>query len=160
MSAAHRRAMVVDHVEIAQRYVIELWEERAVDVVPALVDEHYVLRDPLSLIEGRDALVERLRDATFADVIIVIEDVMAAAERVVVRQTWQGVQRGAFFGVEPTGNRVMLDIVKVLTMTDGKVGDDATYYDVYALFEQLGALPPPEKLASTRRATPVLRLVP
>lgn len=152
--------MSPDPVEIAQRYVIELWEERALDVVPALVNEHFVLRDPLSLVEGRDALVERLRDATFADVMIVIEDVMAAGDRVVVRQTWQGMHRGAFFGVGATGRRVLLEVVQVLTITDGKVAEDATYYDVYALFEQLGALPPPHKLATTKRPTPVLRLVP
>ncbi len=152
--------MVPDPVEIAQRYVIELWEERSLDVVSALVNEHYVRRDPLSLIEGRDALVERLRDPAFADVLIVIEDVMAAGDRVVVRQTWQGVHRDAFFGVEATGNRVVLELVQVLTIAEGKVAEDATYFDVYALFEQLGALPPPDKLATTRRSTPVLRLVP
>jgi steroid delta-isomerase-like uncharacterized protein len=152
--------MIPDSVEIAQRYVIELWEERSLAVVSALVDEHYVRRDPLSLIEGRDALRERLRDPAFADVLIVIEDVMAAGDRVVVRQTWQGMHRGEFFGVGATGNRVMLELVQVLTIADGKVAEDATYFDVYALFEQLGALPPPDKLATRKRPTPVLRLVP
>lgn len=152
--------MVDDHVELAQRYVIELWEERDVDVAPALVDEHFVLRDPLCLLEGRDALVERLRDDTFADVIIVIEDIVAANDHVVVRQTWQGVHRGTFLGVAPTGRRVMLDVVHVLTIAGGRVAEDATYYDLYALFEQLGALPPADKLAAPKRPAPVLRLVP
>lgn len=152
--------MAGDHRDIARRYVTEIWEQRAVDVVPALVDEHYVLRAPLSVVEGRAALVEHLRDATFADVRIEIDDVMTVAERVVVRQTWHGVQRGPFFGVEPTGKRLALDIVQVLTVSEGKVAEDASFYDVHALFGQLGATPPPDKLASPRRATPVLRLVP
>ena len=152
--------MGADPAEIAQRYVIELWEERDLSVVSALVDEQYVLRDPLSLIEGRDALVERLRDTTFADVMIIIEDVIADDERVVVRHTWQGVHVGTFYGIEPTGNRVLLDVVQVLMLSDGKVIEDATYYDVYGLFEQLGALPSVDKVAAPKRPAPVLQLVP
>jgi len=152
--------MVADHAEIAQRYVIELFEERALDVLSALVAEDYVLREPLALLEGRDALIERLRDTTFGDVMIVIEDVTAADDRAVVRSTWQGTQRGAFYGAEATGQRVMLDVVQVLTISDGRVVEDCTYYDVYALFEQIGALPPVDKLAEPKRLAPVLRLVP
>ena len=152
--------MAADQIEIAQRYVIELWEARDVAVVSTLVDEQYVLREPLALLEGRDALIERLRDAAFGDVMIIIEDVIAADERVVVRSTWQAVQRGTFFGVEPTGKRILLDVIQVLTIDSGRVVEDSTYYDVYGLFEQLGALPPPHKLAAPRRSAPVLRLVP
>jgi predicted ester cyclase len=152
--------MVADHVEIAERYVIELWEERDLDVVSALVDDDYVLREPLSLLEGRDALVERLRDTTWVDVMIIIEDVIASDERVVVRQTWQGVQRGDFYGIAATHERVVLDVLHVLTIAGDRVVEDSIYYDVYALFEQLGALPPVEKLAAPKRLAPVLRLVP
>lgn len=152
--------MVTGHVEIAERYVIELWEERDVDVVPALVDEDYVLRDPLCLLDGRDALVERLRDTTWGDVMIVIEDIVAAGDKVVVRQTWQGVQQGGFYGIEATHKRVVLDVVHALTIADYRVVEDTVYYDVYALFEQLGVLPAVDKLAAPKRLAPVLRLVP
>ncbi|HEY5945061.1 MAG TPA: ester cyclase [Kofleriaceae bacterium] len=152
--------MVTDHAEIAQRYIIELWEERDLDVVSALVDIDYVLREPLSLLEGRDALVERLRDTTFGDVMIVIEDIVAADDRVVVRYTWQGAHHQPFWGIAAEGQRVVLDMVAVLTIDDGLVVEDNTYYDVYALFEQLGALPSVDKLAAPKRLAPVLRLVP
>ena len=71
-----------------------------------------------------------------------------------------GVQCGAFFGIEPTFNRIMLETVQVLTIADGRVVEDNTYYDAYALFEQLDALPPVDKLAAPKRLAPVLRLVP
>jgi steroid delta-isomerase-like uncharacterized protein len=152
--------MVADHAEIAQRYVLELFEDRDLDVVSALVDEDYVLREPLSLLDGRDALIERLRDTTFGDVVIIIEDVLVDADRVVVRHTWQGVHHGDFYGVAAESRRVVLDVVQVLTIVDERVVEDCTYYDVYGLFEQLGALPPVEKLAAPKRLAPVLRLVP
>ncbi len=152
--------MARSHVEIAERYVIELLEERDVSVASALVGDDYVLRDPLCLLEGRDALVERLRDTTWGDVIIVIEDVIASGDQVVVRATWQGVQRGTFYGIDATHKRAVLDVISVLTIADGRVVEDSTYYDVYALFEQLDALPPVEKLAAPKRLAPVLRLVP
>ena len=152
--------MAVDAAEIAQRYIIELCEERDLAVVSALVAEPFVLRDPLTLLEGRDALVERLRDTPWMDVMIIIEDILAADDRVIVRHTWRGTQQSTFYGVEPTGQRVTLDVVQALTITRGKVVEDTTYFDAYALFEQLGALPPVEKLAEPKRLAPVLRLVP
>jgi steroid delta-isomerase-like uncharacterized protein len=152
--------MVADHADIAQRYVIDVWEERDLAVVPALVDEHYVLRDPLTLLEGRDALVERLRDTTFRDVMIIIEDITAADDRVVVRATWQGVLQAPFYGVDATGARAMLDVVTVLRFANGRIVEDSTYYDVYSLFEQLGALPPVDELVRPKRLAPVLHLVP
>ena len=152
--------MVSDRVEIAQRYIIELLEERDLDVIYGLVDESFVLREPLGLLEGRDALIERLSDNSFCDVMIVIEDLIASGDQVVVRATWQGVQCGAFFGIEATYNRVMLETVQVLTIADSRVVEDCTYYDAYALFEQLGALPSVDKLAAPKRLAPVLRLVP
>jgi predicted ester cyclase len=152
--------MVADHVEIAHRYLIELHEEHDLDVVSALVDEAFVLREPLALLEGRDALVDRLRDTTWGDIMIVIEDMIASGDQVVVRSIWQAVQHGELFHVEPESRRVALEVVQILTITDGRVIEDCTYYDVYALFEQLGALPPVENLAAPKRLAPVLRLVP
>ena len=152
--------MATDAAEIAQRYIIELCEERDLAVVSALVAEPFVLRDPLTLLEGRDALVERLRDTPWMDVMIIIEDIIVAEDRVIVRHTWRGTQQSTFYGVEPTGQRVTLDVVQALTITRGKVVEDTTYFDAYALFEQLGALPPVEKLAEPKRLAPVLRLVP
>jgi steroid delta-isomerase-like uncharacterized protein len=152
--------MVSDHVEIAQRYIIEVLEERDLDVLSALVGDSFVLREPLALLEGRDALVERLRDTTFDDVIIVIEDLIASGDQVVARSTWHASHRGAFYGFDATGNRIVLDVVQMLTFADGRVVEDVTYYDTYALFEQIGALPPVDKLAVPKRLAPVLRLVP
>ena len=152
--------MVSDHVEIAERYIIELLEERDLDVLSALVGDSFALREPLALLEGRDALVERLRDTTFDDMIIVIEDLIASGDQVVVRSTWHASHHGTFHGIAPTGNRLVLDVVQILTFADGRVVEDATYYDTYALFEQIGALPPVDKLAAPKRLAPVLRLVP
>jgi predicted ester cyclase len=152
--------MVVDHVDIAERYVCELWEERDLAVLEALVDEQYVLRDPISVLEGRDALAARLRDMPWSEVMIIIEDVVASGERAFVRCTWQAVHTGMFFGVEPTNKRVVVDVVQALTFGDGKIVEDMTYYDVYAVFEQIGALPSMDKLVQPKKLAPVLRLVP
>lgn len=152
--------MADDAAEIAQRYIIELCEERDLAVVSALVAAEFVLRDPLTLLEGRDALVERLRDTPWMDVMIIIEDIVAVDDRVIVRHTWRATQQSTFYGVEPTGQRVTLDVVQALTIVDDKVIEDTTYFDAYGLFEQLGALPPVEKLAAPKKLAPVLRLVP
>jgi predicted ester cyclase len=150
-------------IEIAQRYLIEVCEEGNLDVLDTLVHPQVVLRDPLTLYaSGRTALRERLlRDAaSFCDVSIVIEDVAATGARLFVESTWRARHAGDFLGVAATDRRVVLTRIDTLHVAHGRIVELVTHYDLYALFQQLDALPRPDKLAAPKRAAPVLRLVP
>ena len=50
-----------------------------------------------------------------------IEDIIAEGDKVVVRMTGRGTQRGEFGGIPATGKRVAFDVVMIYRIADGKI---------------------------------------
>jgi len=48
-------------------------------------------------------------------------------------------------GISPTGNRVALDAIDILRVTDGKLTEHWTLPDMFGFMQQLGALPSPPR---------------
>ena len=144
--------MGVDNAAIARRYLTEIWSKGNLDAIDELVGPEIVLRDPLfgnaRGIEAVTARAEGVR-AAFGDVFLTIDDVVVSGDRAIVRDTWRGVHRGAFFGFEGTGRTLTIKAVELLRISDGKVVENISYLDVYGMFQQLGLLPPPDQLAET-----------
>ncbi len=142
--------MGVDNANIARRYMTEVWANGSLAAVDELVDKGVVLRDPMSLRprEGIEKLKERVEQLSkdFDHQTVTIEEIMVAGDRVVVRHTWRGIHRGNFYGIKGTGKTLTASSVEFLRIRNGKVVENISYFDVYAMFEQLGVLPPPEHL--------------
>lgn len=81
-----------------------------------------------------------------------VDDVAVAGEpgreRVSVRWHVSGTFSGApFLGIEPTGSRVDLRGMDLLTLQDGRVAANNVYYDQLAFARQIGMLPTEGSLA-------------
>ena len=143
--------MGVDNAAAARRYMKEIWSKGNLDAVDELVDADVVVKDTMGTnIRGRDelkALMKRMQ-RSFSDNTFELEDVLVSGDRVVVLFTWRGTQRGDFFGIRGTGRALTNPGVDVLRFVDGRVIEDLGYMDSYAMFQQVGALPVREKLAS------------
>jgi predicted ester cyclase len=86
----------------------------------------------------------------YPDVRLIIEDVIAEGDKVVVRYTLRGTHEGMTrMGVAPTGKEVAASIIEILTLADGKIVDKWTNVDFLGLMQQLGAIPTPEQRATT-----------
>src|SRR5260370_8208165 len=53
-----------------------------------------------------------------------IDDIVAEGDRVVVRTTWQGTQRGVYEGHAPSGRRVTRTMIQIFRVADGKIGQE------------------------------------
>ena len=51
-----------------------------------------------------------------------------------------------FFNIPATGRSVSCETVELLKISDGKVVENTSSFDVYGMFQQMGALPSPEQL--------------
>src|SRR3712207_3394221 len=71
---------------------------------------------------GHLAIV-RLFRAAFPDQWRQIEDLVAEGDKVVARTTMRGTQRGAFFGIPPTGKAVEMTGVHVMRIADGRIAE-------------------------------------
>jgi steroid delta-isomerase-like uncharacterized protein len=77
----------------------------------------------------------------FPDLQLIVEDMVAAGDRVAVRWTFQGTHRGEFLGVPPTGKRVTMSAVEINRVAAGKVAEHWVQLDQLGLLQQLGAAP-------------------
>jgi predicted ester cyclase len=151
--------MAANLFEIARRYAIEVLEEANLDVLRRLVSETFVRRGPMGEVSGRAAFEEQVFDDRFSDIAIAIDDVIAANDQAVIQYTWRATHRGELFGIAPTGRPLRMNACEVINVERGKIVESTVYFDVYALFEQLGMLPRPYQLAPPQIPRPVLRLV-
>jgi steroid delta-isomerase-like uncharacterized protein len=128
----------------------EVWGKGDLDAIDELVAEHVLVRDNVGMGGRGRAAVREMIEAShraFPDQTVTIEDVIVAGDRVVLRYVWRGTHTGAFHGIAGTGRTVTTPVVEVLRLARGKVVEEIGYMDLYGLFQQLGVLPEPERLA-------------
>ena len=90
--------------------------------------------------EGVIQLTSMLRSA-FPDFTATIDDIIAEGDKVVIRQTWSGTQKGEFMGIPPTGKSVSIGVIDIIRMADGKVTEHWGQMDSMGMMQQLGVIP-------------------
>lgn len=143
--------MATDTGALARRYMTEIWAKGKLEAIDELVGDNIELKDPMTPhgVRGKEVVRERIRDMSrsFSDQDIAIDEVIVAADRVVIRHTWRGKHTGEFMGLRATGKTLSCISCEVLRIENGKVVENITYFDVYEMFQQLGLLPPADQLA-------------
>ncbi|HZQ38516.1 MAG TPA: ester cyclase [Dehalococcoidia bacterium] len=102
---------------------------------PQLVDEYVddgSLREHIALFEQ-----------AFPGYTIEVHDLLADDDRVALRGTFRGVQRGEFQGIAPTGRTVSVSLILIYRIAGGKIVEHWMNADVLGLLQQLGATPVP-----------------
>jgi predicted ester cyclase len=70
---------------------------------------------------------------------LIIEDMIAEGDKVVVRYTFRGTQQGETQGIPPTGKRVTVPGIFICRCAGGKIVEEWDMWDELGLFQQLGA---------------------
>lgn len=68
-----------------------------------------------------------------------VDDIVAEGDRVVIRFTSTGTQRGVFAGLAPTGRRVTIQEIAIFRVVGGKIAEQWGMPDSQSLMEQLKA---------------------
>jgi predicted ester cyclase len=82
--------------------------------------------------------------AAFPDLRFEVIEIVAEGDQAAVRWAIDATFNGAtrFEGMEPTGARVQLEGVDILTVRDGKIASLEAYMNGMEMARQVGALPP------------------
>ena len=79
--------------------------------------------------------------SAFPDIQNIVEDLIAEGDKVVSRLTVRGTHTGTFMGIPPTGKQVVVTLMEILRITDGKVVERWGQFDTLGLMQQLGVIP-------------------
>lgn len=129
---------------LVRRYYDEVFNARRVELVDQLAVEDYVEHDPFpGQGDGRSDLRARVELilAAMKPLRFDIEDVVAEGDRVVVRWVQQGKQSGPFMGIPPTGREFTTAGIDIHRLRDGRMTEHWHVVDLFALLQQLGAIP-------------------
>ena len=137
--------MLEESKAIVRRLIEDHWNGKN----SALVSEFFAptasLLTPdgrLSGLQGASFLLQAYSTA-FPDFRLAIDDVVAEGNKVVVRWTFNGTNRGALPSIPATGKHVSVpNVIGIFQLGAGKVVEAHLSWDRYELRQQLGLLPP------------------
>jgi steroid delta-isomerase-like uncharacterized protein len=117
----------------------------AVEAVGELVSDDYQEHNPLpGQGVGRDGVLDRFSMITTGLAPrFTLEDVIAEADRVVVRWTNAGTHIGEFAGIPPTGKAFTISGIDIYRVADGRLCEHWDVVDQLSMLGQLGLLPAP-----------------
>jgi predicted ester cyclase len=76
-------------------------------------------------------------EAAFPSYEILIEDLLAEDDKVVIRGEFRGIHRGPFAGIEPTGKSVSAGLMIIYAIASGRIVDHWMQFDLFTLLQQL-----------------------
>jgi len=118
----------------------------------AVIDELYATDIVYHSSTGRD--IRGIKDykqhvsefySAFPDLHFTIEDMVAEGDKVAVRLTGTGTNKGEFRGIPPTNKKVTLWEIQIDRVAGGKFVEGWSRYDTLGLMQQLGVIPTPKK---------------
>jgi steroid delta-isomerase-like uncharacterized protein len=135
-----------DSKATVRRYYDEVFNQGKVDLLADLAVEDYVEHDPFpGQGDGRADLEARVRTIldAFSPLRFQVEDMIAEGDRVVVRWSETGTHTGPFMGMPPTGREYTMAGIDVHRLAGGRMAEHWHVVDLFALLQQLGAIPAP-----------------
>lgn len=79
----------------------------------------------------------------FPDLKASVLDLIAEGDKVALRYSMSGVQKGEFMGIAPTNKRLELTSICILRLADGKVAEMWVENNSWVMMLQLGVVPLP-----------------
>ena len=143
MAEANNKALV-------QRWFDDVWNkgrEATIDELFAPDGVGYGLGDTGTPIRGPEQFKPFVRNmrASFPDLQITIEDLLADGDKVVARIVLRATHQGGSLGIAPTGRQVRVEGIVVVRITNGQIVEGWNVWDQLGLMRQIGALPSAEK---------------
>ncbi len=129
------------------RFIEELFNRGNMSLADEMLAPDFVDREQLppgipNDREGVKVLTTMLRGA-FPDFKATIDDILAEGDKVVIRMTWSGTQKGEFMGIPATGKRVSFGVIDIIRIAGGKLVEHWGQMDSMGMMQQLGAIPAP-----------------
>lgn len=136
------------NLEANKALIRRLYEEENkhnVDIVDELMSSDFVMHgDALNPYQkGLEPIKAgaRMTQEAFPDLVVDIEDIVAAGDKVMVRLRWTGTHTGAFMGMPPSNKKMTWTAIATNRIENGKIVERWFNSDVFGLLQQFGIIP-------------------
>jgi predicted ester cyclase len=132
---------------LLRRLMEEVFNRGNINLVDELVAPDFVEHEelPPGIPPGREAVKQlpTMFRSAFPDFKVTLDDLIAEGDKVVVRSTWSGTQKGEFMGIAPTGKSVSFGVIDTVRIAGGQVVEHWGQMDNLRMMQQLGVIPAP-----------------
>lgn len=90
--------------------------------------------------QGPDAIIyffNQLLKPAFPDLKVDIHDMIGEGDRVTTRKSFYATHKGEFFGVKPSNKSVVMDVIDIIQLRDGKYIAHWGILDMHSLMTQI-----------------------
>jgi predicted ester cyclase len=90
--------------------------------------------------KNRDGVIyffNHLLKPAFPDLKVELHDMIAEGDKVTTRKSFHATHKGEFFGVQPTGKPVVMEVIDIIQLRDGKYIGHWGILDLHGLMAQL-----------------------
>ncbi|CAN5593390.1 ester cyclase [soil metagenome] len=133
----------VDPTTVVGRYIDECWNHGRIDLIDELVARDFVDHLPFDddLPNGTQGLKASIRlvRMAFSDLHLLVEDMIAEDDRVVVRFRLEGTHNGMLAGRLASLKRVMIAGMAIYRVENFQIADQWCMFDLIGLMQQIGA---------------------
>jgi steroid delta-isomerase-like uncharacterized protein len=128
---------------VVRRIVEEHWNGKNPSLVTELFSMNCALRTPDGPLQGQEgaSLLYNAYATAFPDFNVGVDDTIADGNKVAVRYTFTGTQKGPLAAVPASGRQVSVQGIVIFRVAGTKVDDVHFVWDKFALLQQIGALP-------------------
>ena len=129
---------------IVRRFFDELWNAKRLDRVDEFVAQDYVDGNAMpGQASGLDGARQKwaMYFVGIPDLSATIHDLVAEADKVVVRFTAEGTHQGTLLGIPASGKHLRVSGISIYRLAAGKVVEHWEEGDRLGLLQQLGAIP-------------------
>jgi predicted ester cyclase len=130
---------------LSLRWFDEVWNKRNRQAIFELSDPNVIT---YGLADGEKAVgIQEFLPffdrfiATFPDIHIAVEDVIAEGDKTAIRISASGTHTGNAMGIAPTGKRVKLSGIIMVRWKDGKIAEGWNEFDAWGMMQQLVGKP-------------------
>jgi steroid delta-isomerase-like uncharacterized protein len=137
---------VEENKAIARRWFEEAFNKHRVAAIDELYTPDFVTHNNPMVPEGNRAGAKQFFASLFVampDLSATVEDMVAEGDKVAVRYTTRGTQRGELMGIPATGKAVTLTAIDILRFKGGKIAEHWLEADQLGMMQQLGVIPTP-----------------
>ena len=131
---------------ILRRLYEEIWNEKNLGMADELISTDFIDRNASAgLAPGIDGFKQgvAIAFATFPDIHLTIEDLIAEGDKVVSRVTARGTHKGEVMGIQSTGKQVAFTCIDIVRIADSKIVERWSLIDFPSIMHQLHVVPSP-----------------